>query len=129
MDAAEAEIKKIDRERDTLLNLVLGSGAAERLHETMVGLERRQKNLKAILQEAEESPSLLHPNTPRHHIQIDELYAAIQKDLEAKRMVGADGATFAGARDHPKAKGLPEEGRGDRKSKWLRGRIDQDLRT
>ncbi len=56
----------------------------------MVGLERRQKTPKAILQEAEESPSLPHPNMLRHHIQIDELYAALQKDLEAKWMVAAD---------------------------------------
>ena len=47
------EIKKIDRELDTLLNLILKGGAAERLNEKMVGLERRLKELKAFLQEAE----------------------------------------------------------------------------
>ncbi len=130
IDAAEAEIKKIDRDQDTHLNLVLGGGAAERFHETMVGLERRQKNLKAILQEAKESPSLPHPNMPRQHIQIDELYAALQKDLEAKWMVAADVLRSLSARSNhrSKAKGLPE-GWADRKSRWLRGRIDQDLRT
>lgn len=37
IDVAEAEIKKIDRELDTLLNLILKGGAAERLNEKMVG--------------------------------------------------------------------------------------------
>ncbi len=91
IDAAEAEIKKIDRELDTLLNLILKGGAAERLNEKMVGLERRQKELKAFLQEAEEPPPLLHPNMAHHYrVQVDELYAALQEDSEAKRLVAAD---------------------------------------
>ncbi|MBP0650863.1 hypothetical protein J8J40_27825, partial [Mycobacterium tuberculosis] len=49
IDAAEAEIKKIDRELDTLLNLILKGGAADCLNEKMVALERRQKALKAFL--------------------------------------------------------------------------------
>ncbi len=91
IDAAEAEIKKIDRELDTLLNLILKGGAADCLNEKMVALERRQKALKAFLREAEEPPPLLHPNMAHHyHVQVDELYAALQEDSEAKRMVAAD---------------------------------------
>ncbi|AHJ62534.1 Site-specific recombinase [Granulibacter bethesdensis] len=72
IDAAQAEIKRIDRELDTLLNLILKGGAAERLNEKMVGLERRQKALKAFLQEAEEPPPLLHPNMAHHYrVQVD----------------------------------------------------------
>jgi hypothetical protein len=33
IDAAEAEVKRIDRELDTLLNLILKGGAADRLNE------------------------------------------------------------------------------------------------
>jgi hypothetical protein len=55
IDAAEAEVKRIDRELDTLLNLILKGGAADRL-EKMVVLERRQKELKAFLEDAEEPP-------------------------------------------------------------------------
>ena len=61
IDAAEAEVKRIDRELDTLLNLILKGGAADRLNEKMVVLERRQKELKAFLEDAEEPPPLLHP--------------------------------------------------------------------
>ena len=85
IDAAEAEVKRIDRELDTLLNLILKGGAADRLNEKMVVLERRQKELKAFLREAEEPPPLLHPNMAHHyHVQVDELYAALQEDSEAK---------------------------------------------
>jgi site-specific DNA recombinase len=56
IDAAEAEIKRIDRELDTLLNLILKGGVADRLNEKMVALEGRQKELKAFVQNAEEPP-------------------------------------------------------------------------
>ena len=91
IDAAEAEVKRIDRELDTLLNLILKGGAADRLNEKMVVLERRQKELKAFLEDAEEPPPLLHPNMAHHyHVQVDELYAALQEDSEEKRMVASD---------------------------------------
>ena len=91
IEAAEAEIKTIDRELDTLLNLILKGRAADRLNEKMVTLERRQKELKTFLQEAEEPPPLLHPNMALHYrVQVDELYAALQEDSEAKRMTAAD---------------------------------------
>lgn len=42
-------------------------------------------------QEAEEPPPLLHPNMAHHyHVQVDELYAALQEDAEARRVVAAD---------------------------------------
>jgi site-specific DNA recombinase len=91
ISAAETEIKKIDRELDTLLNLILKGGPAERLNEKMVALERRQKELKAFLLEAEEPPPLLHPNMAHHyHVQVSELYAALQEDSAAQRMVAAN---------------------------------------
>lgn len=58
-----AEVKRIDRELDTLLNLILKSGAADRPNEKMVALEARQKELRASLAEAQEPPPPLHPNT------------------------------------------------------------------
>jgi site-specific DNA recombinase len=91
IDAAEAEIKKIDRELDRLVDLILKGGAADRLNEKMVALEHRQKQLKAMLQEAEEPPPLLHPNMAHHYrAQVDELYAALQEDSGARRMTAAD---------------------------------------
>ncbi len=94
IDAAEAETKKIDRELDKLMRLIMASGNDEtptRMMKQMKELEGRQQELKAFLQEAEEPPPLLHPNMAHHyHIQVDELYAALQEDSEAKRMVAAD---------------------------------------
>ena len=46
---------------------------------------------RGLTQEAEEPPPLLHPNMAHHYrVQVDELYAALQEDSEAKRMVVAD---------------------------------------
>ncbi|MDW9658511.1 recombinase family protein [Sinorhizobium meliloti] len=91
LDAAEAEVKKIDRELDTLLNLILKGGAADRINEKMVGLEKRKKELEAFLTDAAEPPPLLHPNMATHYrVQIEQLYEALREDSEAKRMAAAD---------------------------------------
>nr|WP_281416985.1 recombinase family protein [Ancylobacter lacus] len=94
IDAAEAEIKKIDRELDKFMKLIMASGsddAPTRMMKQMKDLEGRQIELKTFLQEAEEPPPLLHPNMAHYYrVQVDELYAALQEDSEAKRMVAAD---------------------------------------
>ncbi|MBO0128008.1 MULTISPECIES: recombinase family protein [Agrobacterium] len=94
IDAAEAETKRIDRELDKLMKLIMASSdgdAPTRMMKQMKELEARQKELTAFLQEAEEPPPLLHPNMAHHyHVQVDELYAALQEDSEAKRMTAAD---------------------------------------
>lgn len=90
IESAEAEIRKIDRELDTLVDLILKGGAADRLNEKMVKLERRQKDLKAFMAEADAPPPLLHPNMAHHYrAQVEELYAALQEDSEARRMGAA----------------------------------------
>ncbi|KAB2756311.1 recombinase family protein [Brucella anthropi] len=94
IDQAEAEVTRIDRELDKLMKLIMASSdddAPTRMMKQMKDLEARQKELKAFLQEAEEPPPLLHPNMAHHyHVQVDELYAALQEDCEAKRMTAAD---------------------------------------
>ncbi|WP_197673642.1 recombinase zinc beta ribbon domain-containing protein [Stappia sp. ES.058] len=60
--AAEAEIRKIDRELDTLHDLILKGGAADRINAKMVGLEQRKKEVEAFLATADEPPPLLHPS-------------------------------------------------------------------
>lgn len=91
IDSAEAEIKKIDRELDTLLNLILKGGAADRLNEKMVSLERRKKEMEQFLAEADEPPPLLHPNMATYYrLQVADLYDALQEDSEAKRMTASD---------------------------------------
>jgi site-specific DNA recombinase len=94
IDAAEAEIRKIDRELDKLMKLIMASDsddAPTRMMKQMKDLENRQKELEAFLHEAEEPPPLLHPNMAHHyHVQVDELYAALQEESEARRMVAVD---------------------------------------
>ena len=91
IDAAEAEIRKIDRELETLLNLILKGGAADMLNAKMVKLEGRQKELKVFLQEADEPLPLLHPNMAHHYrAQVEELYTALQEDSEARWMEATD---------------------------------------
>jgi site-specific DNA recombinase len=91
IDTAQTEIKRIDRELDTLLDLILKGGAADRINEKMVKLEVRKKHLQSFLMEAEEPPPLLHPNMAHHYrVQVAELHEALQEDSETKRMAAAD---------------------------------------
>jgi site-specific DNA recombinase len=87
IDAAKTEVKKINRELDTLLNLILKGGAAERINEKMVNLERRKKEPEAFFADAEEPPPLLHPEMANfYRVQVAELYEALQEEAEAKRL-------------------------------------------
>jgi hypothetical protein len=43
LEAAKLEAARIDRELDTLLNLILKGGAAERINAKMVQLEARRR--------------------------------------------------------------------------------------
>lgn len=89
--AAEAEIKKIDRELDTLLDLILKEGAADRINAKMVGLEQRKKEVEAFLAEADEPPPLMHPSmTQLYRSRVHGLYDALQGEDEEKRTEAAD---------------------------------------
>jgi site-specific DNA recombinase len=91
INTAQSEIKRIDRELDTLLDLILKGGAADRINEKMVKLEVRKKHLESFLVEAAEPPPLLHPNMAHYYrVQVAELHEALQEDSEAKRMAAAD---------------------------------------
>jgi site-specific DNA recombinase len=61
LEAARSEVERIDRELETLLNLILKGGAAVRINAKMVQLEARKGELERVLAEAEEPPPLLHP--------------------------------------------------------------------
>ncbi len=91
IDNSRTEIKRIDRELDTLLDLILKGGAADRINEKMVTLEGRKKTLETFIVEAEEPPPLLHPNMAHHYrVQVAELHEALQEDSVAERMAAAD---------------------------------------
>ncbi|WP_075616590.1 recombinase family protein [Allorhizobium taibaishanense] len=75
LESAEVEIKRIDRELDTLLDLILKGGAADRINEKMVGLEKRKRELSSMLETTEAPPPLLHPNLARYyHEEITALH-------------------------------------------------------
>jgi hypothetical protein len=61
LEAAQLEVKRIDRELDTLLNLILKGNAAERINAKMVQLEAHKEELQRALAEAEQPLPLLHP--------------------------------------------------------------------
>ncbi|TPW26571.1 recombinase family protein [Martelella alba] len=89
--AAEAEIRKIDRELDTLLDLILKGGAADRINAKMVGLEQRKKEVEAFLTEADNPPPLLHPSMAQlYRSRVQNLYGALQAEDEEKRTEAAD---------------------------------------
>ncbi len=85
--AAETEVKRIDRELDRLVDLILKGGAADRINETMVGLEQRKKELEAILADADEPPPLLHPEMAGYYrAQVTKLHTSLQDEIEVKRL-------------------------------------------
>ena len=61
IESAETEVKKIDRDLDRLVDIILRGGAAERLNAKMLVVEQRKRDLEAFLAEANEPPPLLHP--------------------------------------------------------------------
>ena len=67
LESASAEIKRIDRELDTLLDPILKGGAADRINDKMVALEKRKKELSSMLETTEEPPPLLHPNLAKYY--------------------------------------------------------------
>lgn len=92
IDAADAELKRIERELEKIMDLYLKDAMPiDMVKERSAKLERRKKELETFLADAEESPLLLHPNMATHYrVQIEELYEALQEDSEAKRMAAAD---------------------------------------
>ncbi|MFQ6163493.1 recombinase family protein, partial [Sinorhizobium meliloti] len=85
LDSAEAEIKRIDRELDTLLDLILKGGAADRINAKMVALEQRKKELSSMLETTEDPPPLLHPNLAKYY---HEEIAALHDQLGNEEMRG-----------------------------------------
>jgi site-specific DNA recombinase len=78
LEAARLEAKRIDRELDTLLNLILKGGAAERINAKMVELEARKGELERALVETEEPPPLLHPEMATfYREQVTALHLAL----------------------------------------------------
>ncbi|WP_294535228.1 recombinase family protein [uncultured Rhodoblastus sp.] len=87
VDAAKTEIKRIDRELDTLLNIILKGGAAERINAKMVELEQRKKQLEQKVAEAGEAAPLLHPEMATfYRREIEQLHNALADEDETHRL-------------------------------------------
>ena len=78
LEAARTEVTRIDRELDTLLDLILKGGAAEKINARMVQLEARKRELERALTEAAEPPPLLHPEMATfYREQVTALHLAL----------------------------------------------------
>lgn len=90
INAAQAEVKRIDRELDRLMALILASDDEEsplRMMKQMKKLEARKGELEGFLADAEEPPPLLHPEMASYYrAQVADLYDALQEETEAKRL-------------------------------------------
>ncbi|GGB13394.1 resolvase [Brucella endophytica] len=75
IEAGEAEIKKIDRELEKILDLYLKDAlSVDMVKERGAKLESRKQELKAFLDGAEKPPALLHPNMAKiYHEEIAAL--------------------------------------------------------
>ena len=92
VDAAQAELKRIERELGKIMDLYLRDAMPiDMVKERSTKLETRKVELAHFLEGVEEPPPVLHPNMAHHYrVQVDELCAALQEDSEAKRMTAAD---------------------------------------
>lgn len=63
IEAAQAELKRVEREHEKILDLCLKDAMpVDMLKERSGKLEARKKELAGVLDEADEPPPLLHPN-------------------------------------------------------------------
>lgn len=92
IDAARAEVKRIEHELEKIMDLYLKDAMPiDMVKERSSKLDARKIELTRFLESAEEPPPVLHPNMSQHYrVQVDELYAALQEDSEAKRMTAAE---------------------------------------
>ena len=91
IDNAHSEIKKLDRELDRLVELILKGGAAKRINETMVGMERRKKELEQFIADSIQPPPLLHPQIASfYRKQVSHLYEAFQGHSDTHQLNAAE---------------------------------------
>ncbi len=91
IESADTEVKKIDRDLDRLVDMILRGGAADRLNAKMLVMEQRKRDLEAFLAEASEPSPLLHPEMANfYRRQVGELHELLQHGPEAARLKAAD---------------------------------------
>jgi hypothetical protein len=79
--AKRAELAKIERQLQKLLDALLDDGDSKTIVKNMQTLEARQELLEVELPQADSPPPLLHPNMAEvYHRKINELHAALTSD-------------------------------------------------
>lgn len=94
LETARMESKRIDRELDRLMQLILDAGDAEsprRVMKKMKQLEDRKAEIEGMVEQAAEPAPLLHPSMAAYYrTQIEELYEALQEDVGDRRLRASD---------------------------------------
>ncbi len=92
IEAAEAEIKRIDRELEKLMQLYVSDALPlDMVKQRSSNLDARRSELRRFLDDAVEPPPLLHPEMATYYrAQIAELSDALRETSEAKRMAAVD---------------------------------------
>ena len=149
IEAARSEVRRIERELDKLLELILKGGAADAINAKMVQLEHRKAALERQLADAEIPPPLLHPEMATfYREQVSTLHTALQDDSEATRLQAGEvlrtlvkeilltpeagdlkidvRGNLAESWPFPSKRKPRPQGPGFRKSRWLRGGATTD---
>jgi hypothetical protein len=91
IDAARAEIARIDRDLGKLLQAIKAGGPIESIVVDMQRLEARKKDLQQTLAEAVEPPPLLHPEMASfYRDQVAQLHEALHDEAEPARLRAAE---------------------------------------
>jgi site-specific DNA recombinase len=87
IEASRSKIRRIDKELDTLLGLILRGGAAEKINAKMVQLEAQKAELECTVASAVEPPPLLHPEMASfYRDQVAQLHEALHDNSEPSRL-------------------------------------------
>ena len=81
LEGYKAELGKIGRDIDRLLDAICNGVPAAQVKDRMIALEARKSELKRLIERTREEPVLLHPNMSQHYrSQVGELIAALNDD-------------------------------------------------